>query len=104
MLLRLAQLATFIFVTGWTIQVSMDNHLNTSGLASALVGVTAAVGVTLIWETFRRLRQAIGKAAQHIQSPPRQGDLGRIEPYLYPPEARDAEHFDLQAKPEWDDS
>ena len=90
MLLRLVQLAVFVFVTGWTIKVSMDNHLNTSGLASSLIGVTAAVGVTLIWETFR----AIGNAAQRVQLRPRQEDRVRVEPYLHLPEDRDVSRFD----------
>lgn len=93
-MLKLVQLAVFIFVTGFTIQVSIDNNLHTSGLAASLIGVTAAVGVTLIWNTFR----AIGSAAQRIHSRPRQEARERVEPYLYQPEDQASSLADLRAK------
>lgn len=98
MILRLVQLATFIFVTGFTIQVSLDNNTHASGLASSLVGVTAAVGVTLVWETFR----AIVNAARHIHLRPRQEDRERVEPYLYPPKDRAFSRLDSINTPELD--
>ena len=100
MVLRLVQFAVFIFVTGWTIQVSLDNHLNTSGLASSIVGVTSAVFVTLIWETFR----AIGNAAQRLHSRPRQEARERVEPVLHPPEAQDEWRPDFRDRLERDGS
>lgn len=93
MILRLVQLAVFVLVTGFTVQVSLDNNTHASGLAASLIGVTSAVGVTLVWETFR----AIVNAAQRIHSRPRQVARERVEPYLYQPEDQ------VSALPGWRD-
>lgn len=99
MILRLVQLAVFVFVSGFTSQVALDNNTHASGMASAIVGVTAAVGVTLIWETFR----VIGLAAQRSLSPRHTEDRVRVEPYLHQPEVQDGERLGFQGRLERDD-